>query len=238
MNKDVYEIDLSRVWELFKKIYKRCLLIFIVFTIVSVVGAVYLSKYRSANETYFVTSKIMVVQESYKTDTQPEPLFDYEISKQFASTYSDIINSNYVINDIINELNGKITIEEYRKMVTVKATNTSINISTSANDLDLCLEIANAIVASAKTKIKEVMKTENFIVLDNAILNDSTTNNQSSLKFLLSGPLAGILLSIIWLIYLIITDVNIRTEEQVNEIFDYPVLGIINKYPNYTKEMK
>ena len=101
-----------------------------------------------------------------------------------------------------------------------------IKISVETKDPNLSANIANEIVSVFRRKIVTIMNIENVTVLNSAKVPEQKSS-PSNLKNTLMGFLLGCVIDGCIVVYLLLNDRNIRTEEELKEIFDYPIIGLI-----------
>ena len=225
---DEQEIDLVQVFEIIRK----NLLLFIAICFVCCSAALCVTKFLM-EEKFTAEAKMIIVQKSDSASNQQNYTYsDVQLSQKLASTYSEIIMSEAISDQVVSNLNlyelYEIDSQAYSKIVKVSSANNTevINIDVTTNNPQLSANIANEIVDVFEEKIYDIMQIENVTTLTDAKVPlkksaPSTTRNVAI------GGLIGMLICMVIVIKELFTDVNIKTEDEVKAIFDLPVIGNI-----------
>ena len=222
---DEIEIDLSRVFEIVKKHFKPFALIILATSIVAALVTLFLIPKK-----YTAEAKLIIVQKS-NPDSQQISYNDLQTSQKLVNTYSEILKSEAISDEVIRNLKldqQGINHGTYLGMVSITSVKDTevIKISVQTQDPQLSANIANEIVSVFQRKIVTIMNIENVTVLNSAKVPDQKSS-PSNLKNTLMGFLLGCVMDGCIVVYLLLNDRNIRTEEELKEIFDYPIIGLI-----------
>ena len=222
---DEIEIDLSRVFEIVKKHFKPFVLIILATSIVAALVTLFL-----ISKKYTAEAKLIIVQKS-NPDSQQISYNDLQTSQKLVNTYSEILKSEAISDDVIRNLKldqEGIDHASYLDMVSISSVKDTevIKISVETNDPKLSANIANEIVSVFRRKIVTIMNIENVTVLNSAKVPDQKSS-PSNTKNTLLGFLIGCVIDGCIVVYLLLNDRNIRTEEEMKQIFDYPIIGLI-----------
>lgn len=171
---------------------------------------------------------------------QPVNLFeeitynDLIANEKLVTTYTEIIKSRMIAQDVILRMNLNIPEQELLKNVKVIGIkNTLITaITVISPDPLQAVSIANCFAQSFRDNLSEIMKVENVSILDEAKLEDNPKPvspkpllNMLIMLFLIFNT--GIFLAI----FSEMMDKTVKLQGYTNEIFGLPLLGIISKYP-------
>ena len=222
---DEIEIDLSRVFEIVKKHFKPFVLIILATSIVAALVTLFL-----ISKKYTAEAKLIIVQKS-NPDSQQISYNDLQTSQKLVNTYSEILKSEAISDDVIRNLKldqEGIDHASYLSMVKISSVKDTevIKILVETKDPNLSANIANEIVSVFRRKIVTIMNIENVTVLNSAKVPEQKSS-PSNLKNTLMGFLLGGVIDGCIVVYLLLNDRNIRTEEELKEIFDYPIIGLI-----------
>jgi capsular polysaccharide biosynthesis protein len=222
---DEIEIDLSRVFEIVKKHFKPFALIILATSIAAALVTLFLIPKK-----YTAEAKLIIVQKS-NPDSQQISYNDLQTSQKLVNTYSEILKSEAISDEVIRNLKldqEGINHGTYLGMVSITSVKDTevIKISVQTQDPQLSANIANEIVSVFRRKIVTIMNIENVTVLNSAKVPDQKSS-PSNLKNTLMGFLLGCVMDGCIVVYLLLNDRNIRTEEELKEIFDYPIIGLI-----------
>ncbi|MEE3342821.1 MAG: Wzz/FepE/Etk N-terminal domain-containing protein [Bacilli bacterium] len=217
------EINLK---DLFNYYVKRIPIIIIVTTIALIIGLIYSTKIQVPM--YHGTTTIILVQKQSDKDTSYAYQNELNINEKLVATYSQIIKSRRVLEQVINNLKLETTPKELAEDINVTAvTDTSIiKVSVSNKDNKEAVMIANGVADVFKKEISNIYNLENVSIVDNAVIEDKPYN-VNILKELLIAGLAGIVLScgVLFIIYYF--DNTIKTKTDIEEMVGLAVLAEI-----------
>lgn len=153
---------------------------------------------------------------------------DLQTSQKLVSTYIVILKSNSVLDKVSEELGGEFSSEDLRKMLTTGAINDTeaFNITITSQSPETAQKIVNTIAKVLPTEIKRVVKAGAVEVIDYARLPDKPSWPNVEINTL-AAMLLGLLLSAAVVLLLEIADSAVRSEEDLSEAFEIPVLGVI-----------
>ena len=222
---DEIEIDLSRVFEIVKKHFKPFALIILSVSIVAALITLFLIPKK-----YTAEAKLIIVQKS-NPDSQQISYNDLQTSQKLVNTYSEILKSEAVSDEVIRNLKlsqDGIDHKAYLDMVNISSVKDTevIKISVETKDPEQSAKIANEIVSVFRRKIVTIMNIENVTVLNSAKVPEQKSS-PSNVKNTMIGFLLGCVIDGCIVMYLLLNDRNIRTEEELKQIFDYPIIGLI-----------
>lgn len=224
---DVLEIDLLQV---FKEI-KKNLLLFISICLITCAAGYAVSSFLIPKK-YEATAKIIIVKEENGSNSAVT-YNDIQLSQKLASTYKQILMSEAISDEVIDNLNLNesygIDTEAYGKIVSINAADSTevMNITTKTTDPKLSADIANEIVDVFISKIYDIMEVQNVTILNGAKVPTKKTS-PSNMKSAMIGGLIGAMICALITLIKILTDTKVKTEEEVKQIFtDVPVIGMI-----------
>jgi len=172
------------------------------------------------------TTLILVKNEGDKTTTLTQN--DIVLNQKLVATYSEIIKSRRVLNQVIEDLELELTIEDLSEKVSVSSVSNTeiIKISVSDEDAKLAVRIADTIAAVFKTEVMELYNLENVSLIDRAEEEIEPYNIQPVRDFALYFAV-GIVIScgILMLVYYF--DTSIKSSEMIEERLQIPVIGNI-----------
>lgn len=179
---------------------------------------------------YEATTQILVNNEQEESSTSQ--LQSNQIDLQLINTYSVILRSPVILNDVIadlgldtkaSELSSKLTIgnEQNSKVMVLTVTDT---------DPKQATDIANGITETFVSKIEGLMNVDNVNILMNADITDSLKPVSPSIKINLAiGIVLGAMLGIGLAFLLDFLDKTFRSEKEVEELLGLPVIGMISE---------
>ena len=220
---DEIEIDLSRVFEIVKKHFKPFALIILATSVVAALVTLFLIPKK-----YTAEAKLIIVQKS-NPDSQQISYNDLQTSQKLVNTYSEILKSEAISDEVIQNLKlDDLDTEGYQKIVNISSVKETevITVSVTSRDSQEAATIANEIVRVFQDKIYSIMNIENVTVLNSAKVPEKKSS-PSTVRNTLIGFLLGCVIDGCIVVYLLLNDRNIRTEEEMKKIFDYPIIGLI-----------
>ena len=149
---------------------------------------------------------------------------------QFVNTYSDIIYTPVVIEKVIDDLKLKISYEKLIDQVQVTSTKESQVISISVKDSNYseAVNIANEIAKVFKLEVDDTMGLNNVIILSPAVEKDSPIPiNPHPIVFMIVALIGGFIIGLAIAFLLEIMKNTISTEQDIEEILNIPVIGIV-----------
>lgn len=218
------------------KIIKRKLLVIIIATFVAVAATGLISLYVLIPE-YEATTTLLVQPINLLEEITYNELIANE---KLVTTYTEIIKSRLIAQDVILRMNLNISEEELLKKVRVVGIkNTLITaITVTSPDPLQAVSIANSFAHSFQDNLSEIMKVENVSILDEARLEENPKPvspnpliNMAIMFFLIFN--AGIFLAI----FSEMIDKTVKLQGYASEIFGLPLLGIIAKYPQKNEQL-
>ena len=220
---DEIEIDLSRVFEIIKKHFKPFALIILATSAVAALVTLFLIPKKYTAET-----KLIIVQKS-NPDSQQISYNDLQTSQKLVNTYSEILKSEAISDEVIQNLKlDDLDTEGYQKIVKISSVKDTevITVAVTSKDPQEAATIANEVVRVFQDKIYSIMNIENVTVLNSAKVPEKKSS-PSTMRNTLVGFLLGCVIDGCIVVYLLLNDRNIRTEEEMKQIFDYPIIGLI-----------
>ncbi|MBP1950577.1 YveK family protein [Virgibacillus litoralis] len=213
--------------EIFDVIKKKFLLI-----LSFIIGAAIIStiiSYVFLTPTYESSSQFIVNQSEQDKSTNYN-VNDIRSNVELINTYNIIIKSPAILEEVVKELNlsysdtqlqNKINVlnEENSQVVTVTVTDTNSNLAT---------QIANTTVQIFQTKIPDLMNVDNVHTLSEAEMkeNPSPVSPRPMLNIAIAVVLGG-MIGVGTAFLLEYLDNTIKSEEDVENTLNLPVLGVI-----------
>ncbi|MBU5594384.1 capsular biosynthesis protein [Amphibacillus sp. MSJ-3] len=181
--------------------------------------------------TYQADSQFLVNQNQSQVDSTAE-LNDIRTNIELINTYSVIIKSNRVLDEVIDELNLAMTSGTLSEKLSVSNENNSQVVTVSATDSDpeMAVEIANTTVNVFKNQIGELMNKDNVNILNAAELpDDPTPVSPNTLLNVAIAFVLGAMVGIGLAFLLEFIDTSIKTEADIDHTLGIPVIGIVSK---------
>lgn len=180
---------------------------------------------------FFITPKYTASVTLYvNNSSQSETLSssDLSVSRSLVDTCVTIIQSPTVMEKVAEESDLDINAASILPMLSAGAiSNTEIfEVSINSEDPVAAAEIANAIAAVVPDAIQEIVIASSVKVINYATVPTEKSSPSFSRNTAI-GAAVGCVLVVMIVILLELLDVRIKTEEDLEKMFDLPVLGAI-----------
>lgn len=217
---DVIEIDL---WEVAGVLFSKWWLIILVGITAAIIG--FALSFFVVTPQYQSTTKIYILN---KSDSQTVTYSDVQLGTQLTKDYSELINSRYVIEEVIQKLDLKFDYSSLKKKIEVSSPADTRIVSITVEDRDpvVAMNIANAVRESASAHIRNVMDIDAVNIVESANM-PSEKSSPSYFKWTVIGGVIGVIFicAIILIGYLM--DDTIKTSEDVERFLGLSTLGMI-----------
>ncbi len=218
------KVDLSRIFKVLRKNIKKLITIPVIFMILS---AIFTSLFVTPK--YAASTQILVNQKQIENNVvNPN---NVQNSLQSVNTYAEIIKSPRILERVSKELDYKYDVKELSSFV--KVTNQSnsqiINVSIVTENAKVSAKIANKVAKVFAKEVPDIMDVDNVSVLSKASDTENKVAPNITNNMLLTGLASlGLTLLIIYLKHIL--DRRIKTEQDVLDELQLPVLGVIQKF--------
>ncbi|WP_204189571.1 Wzz/FepE/Etk N-terminal domain-containing protein [Mammaliicoccus sciuri] len=216
-------IDLSKLFSILKKNMKYLIIIPIVFLVLSMVVT-----FLFITPKYSSSTQVLVNQK--ETDSQ---MMSQQVQSdlQLVNTYSEIIKSPRILDKVSKNLKGKYSSNEILGMLTVsnQAESQILNIAVENESREAADKVANEIANVFSKDVSKIMNVDNVSILSKADHNGNKVSPQPLINAIV-GVFLGLIIALIIIFFKEILDKRIKTEEDVKELLDLPVLGTIQDF--------
>lgn len=216
------EID---VFAMLKTLWKRkfsIVLVALVFAIAAFGYSAFLAK-----KEYQSTSRIYVVSRQNQ-DNNALTNSDLQAGSYLVKDYREIILSQNVLSQAIEELKLDMTPAELSKKISVSVPTDTRILSITAKDGDPkeAARIANGLRNVAAEKIISVTKVSDVTTLDEAEVPQSPSSPNIRRNVLL-GFIAGAGLMVVLLVVVEVLDDRVKRPEDIEELMGFTLLGVV-----------
>lgn len=224
--KEIYLIDLV---DLIKKVFKHLFLI-IILTILFGIGSFAYSNFIVTPS--YNANATMIISSSSKNDDQQDladiDFYQIQANKALISTYSEIVKSKGIADQVIENLSLNMGYEEFSKKVSIEPVKDTQIISVNVVDSvpARAMDIANETTNIFKSSIGDIMKVDNVQILDGATIPVEPVSPNVS-KNTVVGAIIGLVLGIIISMFKELYDISIKSAEEVEEYLNLPVIGVL-----------
>lgn len=222
------EIDVK---ELLKTIWNRKLIIIIVALIFAIIAAIYSFKIQKPK---YQANTTVVLTKAGNTENSADAVTstDVTMNQDLVATYSEIIKSNSVLGQVIDNLQIEgLTENDLRQNVTVEAVEETevIRITVVSQNAENAARIANEIGKVFSEKIVDMYKINNVYTLDVAEIPEEPYNINPK-KYILIAFALGIILSCGICVVISLFDNTVKSSSKIEEVLNTPVIAQINYY--------
>lgn len=175
--------------------------------------------------TYESTTKIYILN---KTDDSSVTYSDVQMGTQLTKDYAELINSRYVLEEVIQKLGLDVEYKGFLKQVRVDTPADTRIVSITVEDTDpaQAMNMANCIREVASSHIQNVMDIEAVNVAEPANMPTEKAS-PSIVKWMLGGGAIGALLVCVIVLIGYILDDTIKSSEDVEKYLGLSTLALI-----------
>ena len=215
------EINLKEVYSYFKS---RLLWMILAIVVIVIIGNVYTILTRVPM--YQSNTTIVLVGESKKGYSQT----DSQLNQNLIGTYSEIITSRKVLQQVIDNLKLKMTVDELSQNITTSSVEDTeiIRITVNNEKKKMAVKIADEVASVFSEEIQDIYNLENVAIIDKAEEADDPYNI-NYVKDNVIYLMIGIVLSFGVVFVMYYFDTTIKSSETVEEKLGLTVIGIVPK---------
>lgn len=230
------ELDLKELFNIFwsKKVY-----IVLIVLIFIVVGIIYTVGFTTPKYTSSTTLLLAGSESSAGETTNSITTTDVTLNSKLVSTYSVLVRSKDVLNQVISNLGMDISWEDLRNNVSVSTVEDTevIELSVTTKDAADSAKIANETAKVFSEKVSEIYNINNVHVVDEAEVENAPSNINHERDVIIFAFI-GLVVSIIYVLVANMLDTTIKTAEDIEKEFKLPVLASIPIYGNSVQKRK
>lgn len=221
-NEREMEIDLK---QLFIAMLERAKMI-ISITLMFGIFAFFYSKF--AIVPIYVTNATMYVNSNKNVISENIGISEMNTSNMLANVYVEMIKSNSIMKEVIEQTGLDYTLEQINSMISAAAVNETpiMRISVRSPYPKEAVVIANAVLDIAPAKITDFMDGGSVKVIDRPE-EPKFPSTPNIPKNTILGLILGFVLSAGLVVLMELMDTRIKSTEQLQELYDLPVLGVI-----------
>ena len=214
---DEVEIDLSQLLKLLKKNIRLIIILALVGIIIAASATTFLisKKYQSQGSVLLKADVVNGSLDSTQVNT----------NKMMVNNYVKLLQGNNIQDQVAKNLN--ITSAEVRSSLSITNTTDTqiIEISSTTVDPGLSKRIVDETISVFTTLIQEKLDVTNVTIVDQPEVNPNPVS-PSMVKNVI-GAVAGIVISLGYLLLTYLLDTKIKNGEQAEQYLGVPLLGIV-----------
>ena len=211
------EINLVEVFSYFKS---KIIAMLIVIGVILIAGNIYSIFIKTPM--YQSNTTVLLVNDKTTNTTE------VQLNKNLVTTYTEIIRSRRVLNQVIKELNLDCTVSELSNMINVEAVGDTeiIKITVSNKNKKKAAIIADQIADTFSKEIKDLYHLENVSVVDKAVVNNKAYNiNYLKDNIIFLGIGIVLTFGVVFVMYYF--DTTIKSSDVVENKLGLTVIGIV-----------
>lgn|SRR5690606_811909 len=216
-------ISLREIYEILKNRIRLILAIMIAFMVLTAIVSYYM-----ITPIYQTSTQLLISQQQAGAALDN---LSIETDLQLMGTYSEIIESPVILEQVISQLGLEMSYEELAEKVTVEIAESSqlLNIQVQDADLAAAVEIANRTAEIFEVEVTELMGVDNVFILSQAVVmeNQAPVSPNPPLNILLAA-VVGLLIGAAIAFILSYLDTTLRGEQDIHDVLGIPVLGAIS----------
>ncbi|PNZ24940.1 capsular polysaccharide synthesis enzyme CapA [Staphylococcus petrasii] len=214
-------LDLSKVMSAIKKNWKLIILLPIIFMLISLLITMFLMKPK-----YEANTQVLVNQKEKNSQLMAQ---EVQSNIQLVNTYTEIVKSPRILDEVAKK-SKEYSASDIKGMLTVttQAESQILNINVRNGSKHDAEKVANDIADVFSDKMPDIMNVNNVSVLSSANGTASKVSPNMPINLAI-GLILGVILALIIIVLKELFDKRIRTEEDVENELNIPVLGSIQK---------
>ena len=230
------ELDLKELFNIFWSKKVHIILIVLIFIALGVIYTVGFTKPMYTSSTTLVLAGS---EGSNGESTNTITTTDITLNSKLVSTYSVLVKSKDVLNQVVTNLGINVSWESLKNNVSVSLVDDAdvIEIAVTTNNAENSAKIANETAKVFTQKVAEIYNINNVHVVDEAEVSN-TPSNINHEKDIIIFAFIGLVVSIIYVLVANMLDTTVKTTEEVEKNFGLPVLAAIPTYENAIQKRK
>lgn len=223
MNREEREVEIDLV-QIGKALWEKVKYIILVTVVFAVLG--YLGSSMFLTPIYEASAKMIV--NNRKDDTQYVTNDQLNSAKSLVDTYAIIIRSRDVLNQVITELNLTENYSQLQSCISVKAVNNTqvMKITVQHTDVSTAFAITEKILDIAPNMIMDAVEAGSVKTVEQTYASSAPVSPSALRNTILMGML-GFALACAVIVIIFLLDNTYKTDLDVQNDFELPVLGVI-----------
>ncbi len=161
---------------------------------------------------------------------------DLAVALRLVYTYVNIIQSDKVLERVIDETGLMLTAGQIRGMLSAEPVEETemFRVTITSPNPQMSADIANAIAAIAPSEIAQIIEGSSAKIIDAARVPKGRSSPSYTVNTVVGAMVGAVLAALVFVVQYLL-DVRVKSEEDLKIICDIPVLGVI---PNLTDDAK
>lgn len=229
---ETMELD---VMELIRGVWKRAWIVILCAVLAASISLVYTLNFITP--TYRASVTMYVNNNSEVTTGMTSS--DLAVALQLVNTYVNIIQSDKVLEKVVDETGLNISAGQIRQMLSAEVVDETemFRVSIISPNAQMSTDIVNAIASIAPAEISQIVEGSNAKVVDYAKVPASQHAPNYVTNTILGG-LIGAVLVVAVIVIIMMADNRVRNENDLIRIYNVPVLGAIPDFAESAKQVE
>ena len=222
------EMEIIDIKELLYTLWNKKVIVFICLFLGIIAGLVY--TIFLLTPMYQSTTTLVLSSANASDDKTGITTNDVTLNSKLVSTYSEIIKTRTVAEEVIKSLGLSMSESDFMDNVSISSKNNTevLAITVSNTNAKTAADIANKIAEVFSNKVKEIYKIENVSIIDQAIEAKSPYNVTFTKNMIISA-MGGIVLGFVIIFVTMLFDTTVKNQEDIERMLGVPVLAVIPK---------
>ena len=219
------EVEISLV-ELWQGIKKR--LVPIILLTIALAASVTALSYFLITPKYEAQATVIVGKNKSDTTSDTLQYNDVLMSQRLVDTYTVIMESQSIREQIVDDLDLNVTSEDLKDMISINPVKDTEIIQVTVKDTipERAMDIANQSLEIFEQEIQSIMQLDNVQVLDSARMPETPVEPRFIRNGILAGMI-GLMLGVAIAVLAELTDSTIKDEEDIKSMTNIPIIGQI-----------
>lgn len=229
---DMVEVDFK---DLMRIVIKRAWVVILCAVLAAAIVFVYTKNF--VTPTYKASVTLYVNNNS--EDSGMVSSSNLAVALQLVNTYVNIIQSDTVLQKVVEETGLNISADQVRDMLSAKVVEKTemFEVSIISPNPQMSADIANAIASIAPAEIAMIIEGSSAKVIDYAKVPVNRHAPNYTRNTLLGG-LLGAVFAVAMIVAFVVFDKRVKTENDLKKICDIPVLGAIPDFSTSAPPVK
>lgn len=201
--------------------------VFIALILIGILVALGLAEKSSSHN--YKSESVVIVEQQFGDQREKRDYYTEE-NKKLLTSYPVIMTSEDTLMKSAKNIDYKISYEELKKDVTAEVIpeTSCIKLTVNASTPETAYRLSNEILKESSETAKRFWKNSNQDVVEepNEMVEKSPISKTSILK---KGLVIGVMLFIIYILYIKVIDDRIRKKGDLEDRFEQPIIGVIKK---------
>ena len=219
------EVEISLV-ELWQGIKKR--LVPIILLTIALAASVTALSYFLITPKYEAQATVIVGKNKSDTTSDTLQYNDVLMSQRLVDTYTVIMESQSIREQIVDDLDLNVTSEDLKDMISINPVKDTEIIQVTVKDTipERAMDIANQSLEIFEQEIQSIMQLDNVQVLDSARMPERPVEPRFIRNGILAGMI-GLMLGVAIAVLAELMDTTIKDEDDIKNMTNIPIIGQI-----------